>query len=116
MPLHRAPMAGASALRTQNTSGAHRRRSFVFQCPANEMHSARLEDLTSRTAVDVSHWIVSKGFIAKDALVAPIMGFAGYISHVRGDTARLTSHVVLTRAILVIGDHGLHLAARVFLV
>ena len=109
-------MVRASALRTQNTSGTHPGGRFIFERPANGMQSAGLECLASRTAVNVAHCIVSKGFIAKDALVAPAVGFAGYISHVRSNPTRLTGHVVLTRAILVIGHHGLHLAARVFLV
>jgi len=57
------------------------------------MHSTRLEDLISRTAVKIVHWIISKGFIVKDALIAPMVGFAGYISHVRGDATRLTGHL-----------------------
>src|SRR5438132_14321916 len=95
-------MTGARALGTQNTSSAYAGGGFIFERPANGMHSARPQYLASRTAVNVTHRVISKGFITKDALVASVVGFAGYIAHVRCDSTRLTSHVVLTRAILVI--------------
>jgi len=80
------------------------------------MHSARPEGLTGGTAIKVVRWIVGKSFIAKNASLACVLGFAQRISHVRGDAACLAGHVVFRRAILVIGHHDLCLAARVALV
>src|ERR1700720_782131 len=80
MPLHGTPVNRASALRTQNTSATHLCAHFVFHGSANGMHSARLEGLTGRTAVDVAHGIINKGFISKDVSVAPVVRFAGGIA------------------------------------
>jgi hypothetical protein len=58
------------------------------------MHAARPKNLTSRTAVDVSHPIIGKSLITKDRVVMSAMGFYPSVSHVRGDPARLTGYVV----------------------
>ena len=109
-------MVGASALSAQNTSATHSGWGLVFDRASNRMHAARLEDLTSRTAVDVAQWIISKGFIAEDRFARAVLRFTQRISHVGSNPALLTSDVVLSRAILVIGYDDLRLAARVALV
>src|SRR5439155_3995513 len=108
-------MVRASALSTQNTDRTHSGGCLIFDRSANGMHSARFECLTGGTAIDVMQWSVSKSFIAKDRSLAPVLRFTQRVSQVRSDPARLTGHVVFRRAILVIGYHRVHLAARVFL-
>jgi hypothetical protein len=44
------------------------------------MHPARLQDLTCRTEINVTLRIVTKGFIAEDAVVVSGVGFAGRVS------------------------------------
>src|SRR6266550_6778309 len=116
MSLHSASMVGARALGPQNTSATHSGGGLVFDRASHRMHATRPEDLTSRTAVDVAHRIISKGFIAEDVLLASRPGFEKRVSHVRGDPALLTSHVILSRPILGISNDDLRLAARVALV
>ena len=116
MSLHRASMVGARALGAQNTSATHSGWGLVFDRASHRMHATRPEDLTSRTAVDVAHRIISKGFIAEDVLLAPILRLTQRLAHVGSDPARLTSHVILSRPILGISDDDLRLAARVALV
>src|SRR6266478_407530 len=116
MSLHRASMVGARALGPQNTSATHSGWGLVFDCASHGMHATRPEDLTSRTAVDVAHRIISKSFIAEDVLLASRPSFEKRISHVGCDPALLTSHVILRRPILGISDDDLRLAARVALV
>src|SRR5436190_6462895 len=114
--LHRASMVGARALGTQNTSATHSGWGLVFDRASHRMHATRPEDLTSRTAVDVAHRIISKGFIAEDVLLASRAGFEQRVSHVRSDSSFLTAYVILSRPILGISDDDLSLAARVALV
>ena len=80
MPLHGASMVRASALSTQNTDRTHSGGCLIFDRSANGMHSARLECLTSGTAIDVMQWSVSKSFIAKDRSLAPVLRFAQRVS------------------------------------
>src|ERR1700720_2240060 len=116
MSLHSASMVGARALGAQNTSAAHSGWGLVFDRASHRMHATWPKDLTSRTAVDVIHRIISKGFIAEDVLLASRAGFEKRISHVGCDPGLLTSHVILSRPILGISDDDLGLAARVALV
>src|SRR5882724_9972980 len=76
VPLHGPSMVGASALRTQKTSGTHSGRSLVFNRAANGMHPPRLECLTRRTEVNVALCVVGKSFVAKDAPLARMVSFA----------------------------------------
>jgi len=80
------------------------------------MHAARPENLTSRTAVDISYPIIGKSLITKNSVVISAVGFYPGVSHVRGDPARLALHEVFSRSILVIGDHDLGLAIGILLV
>src|SRR5260370_29130096 len=110
-------MVRASALSAQGTSGTYSSGSLVFERGTNRMDSARLKDLPGWAVIDVLHRIVSKSFISEDAFFASSVGcVARCFSHVRRDLARLTGHVVFVGAILVIGHHGPHSAARVLLV
>src|SRR5947209_10366812 len=116
VPFDGAPMLRARALRAQNATDTYSDGSPVFGHARQRIDPVWFKYLTGRTAIDVLHWIVNKGFLAKDALRAPGASGASGISHMRGDPALLTGHIVFIRAILVIGHHGLHLAVRVFLV
>src|SRR6266480_781994 len=108
MPLHRAPVVRPGALSAHGTGGTHSSGSLVFERATNSMDSAWLKDLPGWTAIDVLHRIKSKSFISEDAFFASCVScVAGRLSHVRREPARLTSHVVFIRAILVIGHHGL---------
>jgi hypothetical protein len=80
------------------------------------MHAARPKNLTSRTAVDVSHPIIGKSLITKERMVMSAVGLYPGVSHVRGDPARLALHEVFSRSILVIGYHDLGLAIGILLV
>ena len=101
---------------TQHASRTHSGGSLVLDRSANRMHAARPKNLTSRTAVDVSHPIIGKSLITKERMVMSAVGLYPGVSHVRGDPARLALHEVFSRSILVIGYHDLGLAIGILLV
>ena len=85
MLLHGAPMVRVGALSAQNTGRTHSGGCLILDRSAKGMYSARPEGLTGGTAIKVVRWIVGKNFIAKNASLACMLGFAQRISHVRGD-------------------------------
>jgi hypothetical protein len=100
VPLHSAPMVRAGALSAQNTGRTHSGGCLIFDGSAKGMHAARLKDLTGGTAIKVVRWSVGKNFIAKNASLACMLGFAQRISHVRGDAENWIFGAVLLGTIL----------------
>jgi hypothetical protein len=73
------------------------------------MDPAWFEELARRTAIDIHHRIIRKGFVAKDPfLTSCVRSVTGYFSHVRRHPTLLTADIVFARAILVIGYDRAH--------
>jgi hypothetical protein len=80
------------------------------------MHAPRFEILARWAKINVVRRIIGKGVIVKDSVVMSTVGFYPGISHVSGDTARLTRHIIFSSSVLVIGYYNLGLALGILLV
>src|SRR5438477_12149489 len=79
------------------------------------MEPPRLQSLTSRTTVDVLHWIIRKCALRKNALASHVILLGRSIAHVTGRPALSAGHVVLLRPVLIISYCYFYFAASVLL-